>query len=321
MITLALSKGRIFEETLPLLKAAGIEVLEDPETSRKLILSTSNPQVRVIDIRDPKSYAANHIPGAVNAPYGTWRGPANNPGELPELPKLTALVQSLGLTPATHAVVVSSGADATDFGASARVYWTLKVLGLGATHGSEIVHIQHSYGSYMGRILHPLGRQVQPSREAGGVELHRVVDGLLDPARIAVRWVEVFAPGSGGVDFTQVARVLLDFCRSHIVMQVCYDRYQLRLMMQQLGQAGVWCVEFGQSTARLEADKMLRDLISTRMLAHDGDATLTAHVLNANAKVEGDDRIRIVKREHAKKIDAAVALSMACNRLLTEFAL
>jgi thiosulfate/3-mercaptopyruvate sulfurtransferase len=86
--------------------------------------------VRVIDIRDPKSYAGQHIPGAVNAPYGKWRGPAGNPGELPELPKLTALVQSLGLTPATHAVVVSSGADSTDFGASARVYWTLKVLGL-----------------------------------------------------------------------------------------------------------------------------------------------------------------------------------------------
>mgnify|MGYP000264047835 CR=1 FL=1 len=39
-------------------------------------------------------------------------------------------MQSLGLTPSTHAVVVSSGADATDFGASARVYWTLKVLGM-----------------------------------------------------------------------------------------------------------------------------------------------------------------------------------------------
>ena len=89
-----------------------------------------NPSVRVIDIRDPKSYAGQHIPGAVNAPYGKWRGPASNPGELPELPKLTALVQALGLTPATHAVVVSSGADSTDFGASARVYWTLKVLGL-----------------------------------------------------------------------------------------------------------------------------------------------------------------------------------------------
>jgi para-nitrobenzyl esterase len=41
--------------------------------------------------------------------------------------------------------------------------WTLMMLGLGATHGSEIVHIQHSYGSYLGRKLHPLGRRVQPS--------------------------------------------------------------------------------------------------------------------------------------------------------------
>ncbi len=51
MITLALSKGRIFDETLPLLAAAGIEVLEDPEKSRKLILPTSNPQVRVVIVR------------------------------------------------------------------------------------------------------------------------------------------------------------------------------------------------------------------------------------------------------------------------------
>ncbi len=51
MITLALSKGRIFEETLPLLKAAGIEVLEDPEKSRKLILTTNQPDVRVLVVR------------------------------------------------------------------------------------------------------------------------------------------------------------------------------------------------------------------------------------------------------------------------------
>jgi ATP phosphoribosyltransferase len=51
MITLALSKGRIFEETLPLLKAAGIEVLEDPEKSRKLILTTNQPNVRVLVVR------------------------------------------------------------------------------------------------------------------------------------------------------------------------------------------------------------------------------------------------------------------------------
>ena len=51
MITLALSKGRIFEETLPLLRAAGIEVLEDPEKSRKLILTTNQPDVRVLVVR------------------------------------------------------------------------------------------------------------------------------------------------------------------------------------------------------------------------------------------------------------------------------
>ena len=51
MITLALSKGRIFDETLPLLKAAGIEVLEDPEKSRKLILPTNQTGVRVVLVR------------------------------------------------------------------------------------------------------------------------------------------------------------------------------------------------------------------------------------------------------------------------------
>jgi ATP phosphoribosyltransferase len=51
MITLALSKGRIFEEALPLLTAAGITVLDDPETSRKLILDTNQSDVRVLVVR------------------------------------------------------------------------------------------------------------------------------------------------------------------------------------------------------------------------------------------------------------------------------
>ncbi|MBX9872168.1 MAG: ATP phosphoribosyltransferase [Burkholderiaceae bacterium] len=51
MITLALSKGRIFDETLPLLQAAGIEVLDDPEKTRKLILATNQPDVRVVLVR------------------------------------------------------------------------------------------------------------------------------------------------------------------------------------------------------------------------------------------------------------------------------
>jgi ATP phosphoribosyltransferase len=51
MITLALSKGRIFEETVPLLARAGIVPTEDPEESRKLIIGTSDPQLRIVVVR------------------------------------------------------------------------------------------------------------------------------------------------------------------------------------------------------------------------------------------------------------------------------
>jgi ATP phosphoribosyltransferase len=50
-ITIALSKGRILEETLPLLEAAGILPTEDPESSRKLILPTQDPDVRIVIVR------------------------------------------------------------------------------------------------------------------------------------------------------------------------------------------------------------------------------------------------------------------------------
>ena len=51
MLSIALSKGRILDETLPLLKAAGIVASEDPETSRKLIIPTSHADVRLIIVR------------------------------------------------------------------------------------------------------------------------------------------------------------------------------------------------------------------------------------------------------------------------------
>lgn len=50
-ITVALSKGRIFEETLPLLAAAGIEPLESPDSSRKLIIDTNHVDIRLIIVR------------------------------------------------------------------------------------------------------------------------------------------------------------------------------------------------------------------------------------------------------------------------------
>ena len=49
--TIALSKGRIFDDTLPLLAAAGMVPTDDPETSRKLIIATNRPDVRLVIVR------------------------------------------------------------------------------------------------------------------------------------------------------------------------------------------------------------------------------------------------------------------------------
>lgn len=61
MLTLALSKGRILKETLPLLKEAGIAFLEDPDKSRKLIFPTTHPLVQILILRasDVPTYVEN----------------------------------------------------------------------------------------------------------------------------------------------------------------------------------------------------------------------------------------------------------------------
>ncbi|MDI1300659.1 MAG: ATP phosphoribosyltransferase [bacterium] len=60
-IIIALSKGRILNDTLPLLREAGIDLLDDPEKSRKLIFPTTHPDVRIVIIRatDVPTYVEN----------------------------------------------------------------------------------------------------------------------------------------------------------------------------------------------------------------------------------------------------------------------
>ena len=61
MITIALSKGRILNDTLPLLREAGIDMQDDPEKSRKLIFPTTQPQVQIVIVRatDVPTYVEN----------------------------------------------------------------------------------------------------------------------------------------------------------------------------------------------------------------------------------------------------------------------
>jgi thiosulfate/3-mercaptopyruvate sulfurtransferase len=100
------------------------------------------PGLVVLDIQAAKDFQRFHIPGAVNAPYDRWRttppkkgtpatgeGSSQLPSMLPEISALEALLGGLGISNDDHVVVVATGRGSGDLAASARVFWTLKVLG------------------------------------------------------------------------------------------------------------------------------------------------------------------------------------------------
>lgn len=141
-----------------------------------------------------------------------------------------------------------------------------------------------------------------------------------DPARLAVRYSQVYVPDGTPLDFDAIERDIRDLVARYAVAEVTYDRFLLGQMMRRLTDAAqplkAPIVPFNQGGDRLVADKALRDDILSRTIAHDGShATLREHLDNANAKSSADGRqVRIVKRSQTKKIDAAVTLAMACAR-------
>lgn len=112
---------------VPTFAQADFGPLMEPAELRKAI-ETSTPIV--IDIRGNDAFQNGHVPGAQNAPYGLFRGPSDNPGQLVSEERLTQVLRGLGVDTDTPVVVVHQGTDQTDFGAAARVYWTLKSSGV-----------------------------------------------------------------------------------------------------------------------------------------------------------------------------------------------
>jgi len=90
--------------------------------------------VLVLDVRPgADTFASGHIPGAVHSDYDKagWRVTRNGvPFMLPTIAELEKLIGETGIDEDTRVVVVPAGAVFTDFGAAARVYWTLKVAGV-----------------------------------------------------------------------------------------------------------------------------------------------------------------------------------------------
>lgn len=95
-----------------------------------------NESLVVLDIRDATDagdlYAAGHVPGAIAAPYAAagWRAKVGDvPGLLPTEEAIETLVSGLGVSNDSHVVILTGGANASDFGGATRVYWTFKVYG------------------------------------------------------------------------------------------------------------------------------------------------------------------------------------------------
>lgn len=109
--------------------AASIDPIIDSFRLTELLESES---VTVLEIRsDEKAYLERHVPGSVHIPYAEFRGPDNNPGKLPDLTKLANVLGTRGIDTNKPVVIVHDGVTPTDFGAAARVYWTLKSVGFG----------------------------------------------------------------------------------------------------------------------------------------------------------------------------------------------
>jgi len=132
-----------------------------PLVEQKRVTVLDTRELLQTDQKTP-NYAAGHIPGALPFPYSNLRGPKEAPGAVLPIAQLEKLVNQLGLKRSTPVVLAGSGADPTEFGGPARIYWTLKAAGF-----KEIAVLNGGLGAWMAAKL-PLEKdqpKVSPSQE------------------------------------------------------------------------------------------------------------------------------------------------------------
>lgn len=91
----------------------------------------NNDTVVFLDIQPKGQYQRYHIPGAVNAPYSSWRTGKKQPpkGMLPAIEVLEKKLGGLGIDSSKQVVIVATGSGAGDMAAATRVFWTFRILG------------------------------------------------------------------------------------------------------------------------------------------------------------------------------------------------
>ena len=97
-----------------------------------LTQNKDNEDLIILDIQQAELFLRHHVPGSINAPYSLWRtdDKSPQPGMLPALNVLERLLSRLGIADNSQVVIVNTGFQPADTAAAARVFWTLKTLGL-----------------------------------------------------------------------------------------------------------------------------------------------------------------------------------------------
>jgi len=138
--------------------------------------------------------------------------------------------------------------------------------------------------------------------------------------RLTRVWIPADQPGAKMDYETTVTPVVDGLIRDYNVVEVGYDPYQLHHWAQEQRKKtpAAWYREFGQGEERALADKRLYDLIRDKRVHHSGNPQLREHIQNCVAKIpKGEDnKLRLEKKGASRKIDGAVALSMACAECL-----
>lgn len=146
-----------------------------------------------------------------------------------------------------------------------------------------------------------------------------MLSGRGDGTHADVRYSRCWKPPkSGKIDFSEPEAEIRRLVSTYNIVEISYDPFQLEDMAARLrNELIVHLHAFSQTSERAIADKRLQDMIRERRVAYRGDEEdLTEHILNSDIQTTIDEnRMRIVKRASYLKIDLAVCLSMAANRL------
>jgi phage terminase large subunit-like protein len=121
------------------------------------------------------------------------------------------------------------------------------------------------------------------------------------------------------IDFKVIKAEILDLCRHFEVSKLAYDAHQATMLVTDLMEHGVPCVDIPMRAQHLsEPMKQIDGLVRSRQIAHNGDPCMTWMMSNVTAKIDANDNVFPRKERDENKIDAPVALIMAMNRYMND---